>query len=227
MVSFNGVLLVVKGTWRSPYESPARIKRQTKPGLVGKHHTRPLLWRPQCMLQVNRRRQGLKVGGANGGSEKRNFGFQHICVLDARECSYLLSVFISNCVFVCGGLCVSGVWANDTIYYSGIIVGGSFGTFTMFRKEGAFGVNGHVSVNTAVNSICFFDSFDNSVACLTCLSALQAARCDVAIFRSAVEFVARVALGYSFAIVAFNFDCQVAEFGDVENFKIKIPGQSY
>ncbi|GBM75052.1 hypothetical protein AVEN_197420-1 [Araneus ventricosus] len=37
-VSFNGVLLVVTGTWRSPYESPARIKLQTKPGLVGTSH---------------------------------------------------------------------------------------------------------------------------------------------------------------------------------------------
>ncbi|GBL99914.1 hypothetical protein AVEN_19416-1 [Araneus ventricosus] len=35
-VSFNGVLLVVTGTWSSPYESPARIRLQTKPGLVGK-----------------------------------------------------------------------------------------------------------------------------------------------------------------------------------------------
>ncbi|GFX15124.1 uncharacterized protein TNCV_2480381 [Trichonephila clavipes] len=49
-VSFNGVLLVVTGTWRSPYESPARTMLQTKPGLVRKHHTRPLLWCPQCML---------------------------------------------------------------------------------------------------------------------------------------------------------------------------------
>ncbi|GBL85192.1 hypothetical protein AVEN_222684-1 [Araneus ventricosus] len=49
-VSFNGVLLVVTGTWRSPYESPARIRLQTKLGLVGKHHTRPLLRCPQCML---------------------------------------------------------------------------------------------------------------------------------------------------------------------------------
>ncbi|GBL79575.1 hypothetical protein AVEN_18144-1 [Araneus ventricosus] len=51
-VSFNGVLLVVTGTWRSPYESPARIRLQTKPGLVGKHHTRPLLRCPQCMLST-------------------------------------------------------------------------------------------------------------------------------------------------------------------------------
>ncbi|GFX00700.1 uncharacterized protein TNCV_4576671 [Trichonephila clavipes] len=29
-VSFNGVLLVVTGTWRSPYQSPARIRLQTK-----------------------------------------------------------------------------------------------------------------------------------------------------------------------------------------------------
>ncbi|GFX22608.1 uncharacterized protein TNCV_2993431 [Trichonephila clavipes] len=47
-VSFNGVLLVVTGTWRSP----ARIRLQTKPRLVGKHHTRPLLWCPQCMLST-------------------------------------------------------------------------------------------------------------------------------------------------------------------------------
>ncbi|GFV48451.1 uncharacterized protein TNCV_3027211 [Trichonephila clavipes] len=52
MVSFNGVLLVVTGTWRSPYESPVRIRLQTKPGLVGKHHTKPLLWCPQCMLST-------------------------------------------------------------------------------------------------------------------------------------------------------------------------------
>ncbi|GFW28227.1 uncharacterized protein TNCV_4499571 [Trichonephila clavipes] len=51
-VSFNGVLLVVMGTWRSPYLSSARITLQTKPGLVGKHHTRPLLWCPQCMLST-------------------------------------------------------------------------------------------------------------------------------------------------------------------------------
>ncbi|GFX98215.1 uncharacterized protein TNCV_4908581 [Trichonephila clavipes] len=51
-VSFSGVLLVVTGTWRSPYLSPARIRLQTKPGLVGKHHTRPLLWCPQCMLST-------------------------------------------------------------------------------------------------------------------------------------------------------------------------------
>ncbi|GBM92774.1 hypothetical protein AVEN_196237-1 [Araneus ventricosus] len=51
-VSFNGVLLVVTGTWRSPYESPARIGLQNKPGLVGKHHTRPLLRCSQCMLST-------------------------------------------------------------------------------------------------------------------------------------------------------------------------------
>ncbi|GFY04299.1 uncharacterized protein TNCV_4413871 [Trichonephila clavipes] len=49
-LSFNGVLLVVTGTWRSPYLSPVRIRLQTKPGLAEKHHTRPLLWCPQCML---------------------------------------------------------------------------------------------------------------------------------------------------------------------------------
>ncbi|GFT19556.1 uncharacterized protein TNCV_2534391 [Trichonephila clavipes] len=27
-------------------------ENQTKPGLVGKHHTRPLLWCPQCMLST-------------------------------------------------------------------------------------------------------------------------------------------------------------------------------
>ncbi|GFT42380.1 uncharacterized protein TNCV_1786671 [Trichonephila clavipes] len=48
-VSFNGVLLVVTGTWRSTYLSPAGITLQTKPGLVEKHHSRPLLWCPQCM----------------------------------------------------------------------------------------------------------------------------------------------------------------------------------
>ncbi|GFX64340.1 uncharacterized protein TNCV_1413231 [Trichonephila clavipes] len=51
-VSFNGVLLVVTGTWRSSYLSPARIKLQTKPGLVRKHPTIPLLWCPQCMLST-------------------------------------------------------------------------------------------------------------------------------------------------------------------------------
>ncbi|GFT59417.1 hypothetical protein TNCV_1750911 [Trichonephila clavipes] len=101
----------------------------------------------------------------------------------------------------------SGVWTNDTIYYSGIIVGCSYGTFARFRKEWAFGVIGHVSVYMAVNAICFFDSFDNAVACQVCLSALQAAWCEVAIFSGVVEFVARVALGYPFAIVAFNSDC--------------------
>ncbi|GFV17894.1 uncharacterized protein TNCV_3409401 [Trichonephila clavipes] len=51
-VSFNCVLLVVTGTWRSPYSSPVRIRLQTKPGLVGKHHTRPFLRCPQCMLST-------------------------------------------------------------------------------------------------------------------------------------------------------------------------------
>ncbi|GFU95317.1 uncharacterized protein TNCV_4309161 [Trichonephila clavipes] len=37
-VSFNGDLLTVTGTLRSPYSSSARIRLQTKPGLVGKHH---------------------------------------------------------------------------------------------------------------------------------------------------------------------------------------------
>ncbi|KFM64517.1 hypothetical protein X975_23100, partial [Stegodyphus mimosarum] len=51
-VSFNDVFLVVTGTWSSPYESLARIRLQAKPGLVGKHHTSPLLWCPQCMLST-------------------------------------------------------------------------------------------------------------------------------------------------------------------------------
>ncbi|GFT47670.1 uncharacterized protein TNCV_1940071 [Trichonephila clavipes] len=58
-VTFSGgngylvvVLLVVTGTWRSSYKSSARIKLQTKPGIDGKHHTRPLLWCPQCMLST-------------------------------------------------------------------------------------------------------------------------------------------------------------------------------
>ncbi|KFM63708.1 hypothetical protein X975_13027, partial [Stegodyphus mimosarum] len=38
--------------WSSPYESPARIRLQAKPGLVGKHHTSPLLRHPQCMLST-------------------------------------------------------------------------------------------------------------------------------------------------------------------------------
>ncbi|GFT38598.1 uncharacterized protein TNCV_4949081 [Trichonephila clavipes] len=37
-VSFSGVLLVLTGTWRSPYKSRARIRLRTNPGLVGKHH---------------------------------------------------------------------------------------------------------------------------------------------------------------------------------------------
>lgn len=52
MVSFNDVVLVVTGTWRSPYESPTWIRLQAKPGLVGKHHTSPL-WRcPHCMFST-------------------------------------------------------------------------------------------------------------------------------------------------------------------------------
>ncbi|GFW08465.1 uncharacterized protein TNCV_2774871 [Trichonephila clavipes] len=51
-VSFNGVLLEVTGTWRSPYSSPARIRLKTKPGLVKKQHTRPLLWYPQYILST-------------------------------------------------------------------------------------------------------------------------------------------------------------------------------
>ncbi|GFT26637.1 uncharacterized protein TNCV_3604461 [Trichonephila clavipes] len=51
-VSFNGVLLGVTGTWCSPCLSPVRIGLQTKPGIDGKHHTRPLLWCPQCMLST-------------------------------------------------------------------------------------------------------------------------------------------------------------------------------
>ncbi|KFM63827.1 hypothetical protein X975_04219, partial [Stegodyphus mimosarum] len=51
-VSFNDVFLVVTGTWSSPYESPARIRLQAKPGLFGKHHTSPLLRCPQCMLST-------------------------------------------------------------------------------------------------------------------------------------------------------------------------------
>ncbi|GFV84792.1 uncharacterized protein TNCV_4297741 [Trichonephila clavipes] len=43
---------VVTGTWRSPYLSVARIRLQTKAGLVGKRHRRPLLWCPQCMLST-------------------------------------------------------------------------------------------------------------------------------------------------------------------------------
>ncbi|GFX96222.1 uncharacterized protein TNCV_2291101 [Trichonephila clavipes] len=41
MVSFNGVFFnsLVTGTRRSPYLSPARIRLQTKPGLVGPHKT--------------------------------------------------------------------------------------------------------------------------------------------------------------------------------------------
>ncbi|GFU69720.1 uncharacterized protein TNCV_1221081 [Trichonephila clavipes] len=39
---FSHILLVVTGTWHSPYESPARIGLQAKPGLVEKHHTKIL-----------------------------------------------------------------------------------------------------------------------------------------------------------------------------------------
>ncbi|GFW97440.1 uncharacterized protein TNCV_4991161 [Trichonephila clavipes] len=51
-VSFNDVLLVVTGTRRSLYGSLVRIRLQAKPGLVGKQHTSPLLWCPQCMLST-------------------------------------------------------------------------------------------------------------------------------------------------------------------------------
>ncbi|GFX29708.1 uncharacterized protein TNCV_2750421 [Trichonephila clavipes] len=51
-VSFNDILLMVTGTWHSAYESPTRIRLQAKPGLVGKHHTSPLLRCPQCMLST-------------------------------------------------------------------------------------------------------------------------------------------------------------------------------
>ncbi|GFY30421.1 uncharacterized protein TNCV_4066711 [Trichonephila clavipes] len=47
-VSFNDVLLVVAGTYGSPYENPARIRLKANPGLVGKHHTNPMLRCPQC-----------------------------------------------------------------------------------------------------------------------------------------------------------------------------------
>ncbi|GFU74996.1 uncharacterized protein TNCV_3752471 [Trichonephila clavipes] len=46
------VLLVVTSTWRSPYESSARIRLQAKPGLVGSHHASPLLRYPRCMLST-------------------------------------------------------------------------------------------------------------------------------------------------------------------------------
>ncbi|GFT69664.1 uncharacterized protein TNCV_1298731 [Trichonephila clavipes] len=46
MVSFKDVLLVVTGTWSSPYEKLARNRLRAKLGFVGKHYTRPLLWCP-------------------------------------------------------------------------------------------------------------------------------------------------------------------------------------
>ncbi|GFX26539.1 uncharacterized protein TNCV_4535511 [Trichonephila clavipes] len=50
-MSFNGVLLVVT----VPGALHIKVRRellQTKPGLVGKHHTRPLLWCPQGTLST-------------------------------------------------------------------------------------------------------------------------------------------------------------------------------
>ncbi|GFT42537.1 uncharacterized protein TNCV_1787831 [Trichonephila clavipes] len=53
-VSFNGVLLVVTVTWRSPYECPARIGLQTKPGHIPQDHCCGVHY--ACsLLQVNRR----------------------------------------------------------------------------------------------------------------------------------------------------------------------------
>ncbi|GBN19860.1 hypothetical protein AVEN_114566-1 [Araneus ventricosus] len=59
-VSFNGVLLVVTGTWRSPYESPARIRLQTKPGDSSENITQDHccgVHNACSLLQANRRRQ--------------------------------------------------------------------------------------------------------------------------------------------------------------------------
>ncbi|GFU70704.1 uncharacterized protein TNCV_4951981 [Trichonephila clavipes] len=69
-VSFNGVLLVVTGTWRSPYLSPATIRLQTKPGLVGErektsHKTTVVVFTMHSLLQVIRRRQGVAVRGTH------------------------------------------------------------------------------------------------------------------------------------------------------------------
>ncbi|GFY14919.1 uncharacterized protein TNCV_234691 [Trichonephila clavipes] len=66
-VSFNGVLLAVTGTWRYPYLSPVNIRLQSKPGLVGKHHTRPLsgVHNACSLLQVNHKRQSVAVNGTH------------------------------------------------------------------------------------------------------------------------------------------------------------------
>ncbi|GFT25818.1 hypothetical protein TNCV_1517831 [Trichonephila clavipes] len=57
MVSFSDVVLVVTVTWHSPYESPAGIRLQIKPEIVGKYHTCPLLRCPKYTLLQDIRRQ--------------------------------------------------------------------------------------------------------------------------------------------------------------------------
>ncbi|GFX43768.1 hypothetical protein TNCV_4110471 [Trichonephila clavipes] len=61
--AFNDVLLVVTGTWTSPYESPERIRLQAKSRLIGKHPTCPLLRRHNAfsILQANHSRQCITV----------------------------------------------------------------------------------------------------------------------------------------------------------------------
>ncbi|GFV73423.1 uncharacterized protein TNCV_3389391 [Trichonephila clavipes] len=56
-VSFNGVLLVVMGTWHSPYLSPASIRLQTKPDLSENITQCCGVVNACSLLQVNRRRQ--------------------------------------------------------------------------------------------------------------------------------------------------------------------------
>ncbi|GBN56398.1 hypothetical protein AVEN_61082-1 [Araneus ventricosus] len=51
-VSFNGVLLVVTGTWRSPYESPARIGCKLKPRLSRKAHQPLLRYQYRSLLRL-------------------------------------------------------------------------------------------------------------------------------------------------------------------------------
>ncbi|GFS87724.1 uncharacterized protein TNCV_4213581 [Trichonephila clavipes] len=51
-VSFSEFLLVEMDTRRSPYENLARIRLQSRPLLVGKHHTSPLSRCPQYILST-------------------------------------------------------------------------------------------------------------------------------------------------------------------------------
>ncbi|GFW44507.1 hypothetical protein TNCV_4389661 [Trichonephila clavipes] len=68
MVSFNNVLLMVRGTWCSPYELLVRIRLQAKPGLFGNYHKSPLLRCPHnawSLLQSDRRRTRVALSGTH------------------------------------------------------------------------------------------------------------------------------------------------------------------